>query len=248
VPPAPPDYSVVVPAFDEERYLPRTLESLRAAMASVPWRGEVIVCDNASTDATAAIAAAAGARVVPEPVHRIARVRNAGAAEARGRWLVFVDADTEVPPGTLRAALARLDAGTHAGGGSVLEMPATGSRSADLVVRTWNRLSRRFQLAAGSFVWVRREAFEAVGGFPESVYAGEEIGFARAVRRWGKARGLRFEVLDGIPVRTSARKVEWYPAWMLLGTMVVLTLCPLLLRSRTFCRIWYRRPVPAAGG
>ena len=55
---------------------------------------ELIVCDNNSTDRTAAIAAAAGAIVVFEPINQISRARNTGAARATGDWLLFVDADS----------------------------------------------------------------------------------------------------------------------------------------------------------
>jgi glycosyltransferase involved in cell wall biosynthesis len=237
-----PDYSIVVPAFDEEEHLPGTLEAIRGAMAAVPRRGEVVVCDNNSTDGTAAVARAAGARVVFEPVNQIARARNAGARAARGRWLVFVDADTTPSGPLLREALDLLASDRVAGGGSVVHMPSVGSRAGDLLVRTWNRISRRFHVAAGSFLFARRDLFEEVGGFPEWMYAGEEVGLTLRLRRAGRRRGLSFRVLDRHPVVTSPRKMEWYPSWVILGTLLLFTLCPLLARSRTFCRIWYRRP------
>src|SRR5512134_3000255 len=89
--------SVVVPAYNEERLLPDSLRGIRAAMEAFDrrgWASELIVCDNNSTDRTAAIAREAGARVVFEPVNQISRARNAGAAEAGGDWIFFVDADS----------------------------------------------------------------------------------------------------------------------------------------------------------
>jgi len=86
-----PDYSIIIPAYNEEALLPRTLRSLRRAMERLPeYEGEVIVTDNASTDRTAGVAAAHRARVVHEPHRQIARARNAGArlpvtAEQRDR-------------------------------------------------------------------------------------------------------------------------------------------------------------------
>jgi len=79
------DYSVIVPAFNEEAFLGHTLDALRQAMATVSLHGEVIVTDNNSTDTTAEIAAASGAKVVFEPVNQISRARNAGARQAAGR-------------------------------------------------------------------------------------------------------------------------------------------------------------------
>src|SRR5262245_15085952 len=89
--------SVIVPAYNEEKLLPATLQSIRGAMAGFTrngWATELLVCDNNSTDRTAELARAAGAKVVFEPVNQIGRARNAGAAGAGGDWLVFVDADS----------------------------------------------------------------------------------------------------------------------------------------------------------
>ncbi len=236
-----PDYSIVVPAYDEELLLGETLARLRQAMGASPLLGEIVVCDNNSTDRTATVATEAGARVVFEPVNHIARARNTGARAARGRFLVFVDADTVVPPALLGHALESLLSGRACGGGAEVVMEGVDGLSCHLVA-LWNAFSRWRRLAAGSFVFVLREAFVAVGGFSESVYASEEIWLSRAVKRWGRPRNLRFEILQGDPVVTSGRKARWYPAPVLLGVALFMTLMPLALRSRRFCWLWYRRP------
>src|SRR6266581_4097605 len=90
--------SIIVPAFNEERLIGETLGAVNAAAVAFGRRGwemEVIVCDNNSTDATAKLARASGARVVFEPVNQIGRARNSGAAAATGDWLIFVDADSK---------------------------------------------------------------------------------------------------------------------------------------------------------
>lgn len=238
-----PDYSILVPAFNEERFLPETLDSLREAMASVPWRGEIVVCDNNSTDSTAAIAGAHGARVVFEPVNQISRARNAAAAGSRGRWLVMVDADTRIEPQLLRSALERLATGRVCGGGAFVRMDIGMTPGMRALVAFWHFLSRRFHLAAGAFVFCTREAFDAVGGFSLQVYAGEEIGFSRAAGRWGRRRGLAFEIIESPPVLTSGRKTEWFSPLALYGTFVLFAIFPFLIRSKAFCWYWYRRPV-----
>ena len=242
----PPRWSVVVPAFDEEALLPATLATLRGAMPAVPHPGEIVVCDNNSRDRTAEVARAAGATVVFEPVNQIARARNTGARAARGEWLVFVDADTAVTPALLRDAVDALSSGRACGGGTRVRFDGPQGRFPRALAAVWDRVSKAFQLAAGSFVFARRDAFDAVGGFPESVYAGEEVLLSLRLKKWGRARRIPFVVLEGHAVVTSARKLEWFPAWRLLGTMMLFTVCPFLMRSRRFCSVWYDRP-PASG-
>jgi glycosyltransferase involved in cell wall biosynthesis len=237
-----PDYSIIVPAYNEEALLPATLARLADAIGRAPLSGELVVCDNNSTDATARVAAAAGARVVFERTNQISKARNTGARAARGRHLVFVDADTEVSPGLLAKALQALESGKVCGGGSTIVMEGDRGPVADWLIGRWNALSVRRRLAAGSFLFARRDAFFAVGGFSERVYASEEIWLARALRRWGRPRGLDFVILEEHPVLTSGRKADWYPASTLLLTALLILLFPFLVRSKRFCWLWYRRP------
>src|SRR5262245_54297804 len=90
--------SVIIPAYNEEKYLSGTLEAATVALLSMP-DAEVIVVDNQSTDSTREIAESFGATIVDEAVHNIARVRNTGSVAATGEVLVFLDADTTVAPG-----------------------------------------------------------------------------------------------------------------------------------------------------
>src|SRR5580765_5142801 len=106
--------SVVIPAFNEEKLIGASLESVRKAMAAfgdAGWDSEVIVCDNNSTDRTAEIARAAGATVVFEPVNQISRARNCGAAHANGDWLVFVDADSSPGDGLFAEVAEEIQSG-----------------------------------------------------------------------------------------------------------------------------------------
>src|SRR5204863_4917548 len=98
--------SLIIPAYNEEALLAGTLRALRAAAdaAGVPY--EIIVVDDGSTDRTAAIARAEGARVVSVTLRNIGATRNAGARAATGQLLIFVDADTMVPRDALAGAVA----------------------------------------------------------------------------------------------------------------------------------------------
>lgn len=236
------DYSIIIPAFNEEELLPATLAKLHDAMSQLPEQGEIIVVDNNSTDATAELARMSGARVVFESVNRISTARNAGANEALGKWLVFVDADTLVPSALLRQAIEALGTGDTGGGGSCIRFGPDAKESLPFALRLWNRISLGLRLAAGSFIYCRADGFTTVGGFSDKVYAGEEILFSRQYKAWCRKQDLRFVIITDHPVFTSARKLEWYSTFGLAGSFLTLLFFPFLLRSRFFCRFWYERP------
>ncbi len=235
------DYSIIVPAYNEEALLTGTILELRTAMASVPLDGELIVVDNNSTDKTAEIAGGLGARVVFEPMNQISRARNAGARTARGRYLVFVDADTRIAPALLRQALGNLESGRCCGGGAVVVLDSDMHRGARLVLRFWNWLSVRLDLAAGCFVYCRREDFVGCGGFSEQVYASEEIWLSRCLQRAGRRTGRGFCIISKPGAVSSGRKLLWHGQGQQLALLVLL-LFPFLVRYKRFCGFWYRRP------
>ena len=105
----------------------------------------------------------------------------------------------------------------------------------------WNRVSALAKLAAGSYVYCYRQAWEECGGFDEAVYAGEELYFSRRLKRWARRHGLRFEILTQTPVVTSARKMEWYGQGQLLWRALKM-LRPGAVKRRDDCELWYTRP------
>ena len=230
--------SVVVPAFNEERLLAGSLAAVREAMSAFP-QGELIVCDNNSTDRTAEIARAAGASVVFEPVNQIARARNRGAAAASGDWLVFVDADSYPSRELFADALQAMRRGDCLAGGATI-----GFDTRDPYVRFWiafwNGLSRRARWMAGSFIFCEAAAFRAIGGFDEALFAGEEIDLSRRLKRVARAQGKQVVILDRHPLYTSDRKIHLYTkrehAVFMLKTLLF---AGRNLRDRKACYAWY---------
>jgi len=234
--------SIVVPAFNEERGLAAALRSIRdatAALDAAGWSSDLIVCDNNSTDGTAAIAWEHGAEVVVEPVNQISRARNTGAARATGDWLVFVDADSH-PSRELFADMARVIAGGRClGGGSTVRLDAPDLLSR-LVVSGWNTISRATRWAAGSFIFCEASAFREVGGFSLELFAAEEIDLSRRLKRLGRRRGRTVVILHDHPLRTSARKKDLYTAREHLAFMVkTIVRGGRTLRSAAQCYQWY---------
>lgn len=238
-----PAVSLLIPAYNEETLLPSVLERVRASFAAIAFPSyEIVVCDNHSTDRTGEVARAHGAKVAYEEHNQISRARNTAAKAAAGRWLIFLDADTLLSPELLRQTLDCFEGGKICAGGAGLrfDLPNVGPFAA-VMTWLWNRASRFFGLAAGSYVFCYREAWQEVGGFDERVYAGEEIFFSHRLKRWAKQRGLRFRILTDHPVVTSARKVEWYGQWGLIWHCVLM-MRPGAVRDRKACSLWYSRP------
>ncbi len=198
--------SFVIPAHNEEKLLPRTLDAIHVAAQALEQQYEIIVASDASTDATADVARDKGANVVSIDRHHIAAARNEGAKVATGDPIIFVDADTVVPTTTLRAALKALDGGAI-GGGITVGFDEDLAFFGRFLLNFWNTVSRWRGWAAGCFIFVRREAFEAVGGFDEQYYVGEEIFLSTALKTQG-----RFVILRD-SVSSSARKTKSHSSW-----------------------------------
>lgn len=206
--------SLIIPAFNEERLLGASLASIQTAAAAFErrgWERELIVCDNHSTDQTAAIARAAGARVVFEPVNQIARARNCGAAAATGDWLVFVDADSHPSAELFDDVAAQILAGACLAGGCTLRMDER-YWAGGFLTQLWNFISRWRRLLAGSFIFCETAAFRELGGFSQELYVGEELELSTRLKRLAADRGRTIMVLHRHPLVTSARKLRLYTA------------------------------------
>ncbi len=225
--------SFVIPAHNEETVIEQTLRTLRASAQALGESYEVIVVDDASTDRTAEIARSCGAEVVPVNLRRISVVRNAGARAARGDVLIFVDADTLVPAKALISAVETIRQGA-VGGGARVQMDGGVPVWAPtlMTLASWSLCLLR--LAAGCFLFARRDAFEAVGGFDEEYYASEEIHLSRAL----KAQG-RFVIVSETVI-TSGRKTRLFSARQLLLQMAILASGGRsVLKRRESLGFWY---------
>lgn len=235
--------SIVIPAYNEAAHLPSTIAGVHRAFetASPGTPFEIVVCNNNSTDDTGTIAASLGARVAFEPHNQISRARNTGAREARGEWLVFLDADSTLPASLLREMLEGISSGRCHGGGAPVRFDTARLRwGPSLVVGTWNIVSRVSKLAAGSFIFCRRADWDTIGGFDETFYAGEELNFSTKLKKELARQGRNFAILS-TPVPTSARKLEWNTDWQLLK-LIPLALRPGAWKNREACAFWYQRP------
>jgi len=237
-----PDYSIIVPAFNEAHWLPKTLANLKLAIRSQSQTGELIVVDNNSNDNTAEIARSSEAKVIYEPINQISRARNTGAHAARGRYLFFVDADTSISSDLLTEALELLNSGEASGGGAVVEFDGPVDPLATIALQLWTSISTKLSLAAGCFIFCRQQDFIAVGGFSQEVYASEEVWLSLALKRKAKKLGTKFYIITKYPAISSARKLYWYNLSEKFLLLCMGLVFPFFVRFKGLCRFWYYRP------
>jgi glycosyltransferase involved in cell wall biosynthesis len=208
-----PRYSVVIPAYNEEKLLGRLLDSLDVARAAYGNADaiEVIVADNVSTDRTVEIARARGCRVASVERRVIAAVRNAGARAAVGEHLAFVDADTQVHPRTFVEIDKALATGRVVGGatGATLERRSLGIA---MVYLTLVPIALLTGMDTG-VVFVRRRDFEELGGYDESRLVAEDGAFLLSLKRLGKTRGQRLKRVTSAKVIVSTPKFDEFGDW-----------------------------------
>lgn len=233
---------MVIPAYNEERYLGATLESVRAAMGVYRQRYgapvEVVVVNNNSSDGTEDVARAHGARVVFEARNQIATARNTGAKAAQGQIVAFLDADDRMSPNFLVCIEETMASAAYIGGGARIRWDKRSPW-----VSLFNALGNGMRRALGvsnALPFTARTYFERVGGFDERYYAGEDMKFATDLKRLGKRLGKKFRVVQDGYVLKSARKFERYGGGVVMLGFLLFLLNPWLVRSKTACFFWYR--------
>ena len=219
--------SVVVPTLDEASSLAQTLIAARRSGA-----GEIVVVDGGSRDATREVAAPLADAVVVAARGRAAQM-NAGAAAARGDVLLFLHADTRLPDGFADAVAQALAPPDVVGGFFAVELDAPGWRYR-MIGRLISARSRRTGGATGDqAIFVRRDVFEALGGFA-SLPLMEDLELMRRLKRRGR--------LVALPqaVTTSARRWERRGVWRTVLLMWTLRLAFYAGVSPDTLARWYR--------
>ena len=200
--------SIIIPAFNEERHLRQAIMAIRksiAVAASSHISAELIVVDNESTDNTRKVAEKLADHAYSESRHVIAAVRNTGAFHAKGKYFIFVDADTLIPPALVKDFVNILAGGAVTVGCNVMPSPLNPFERA--VFKTFNLVLRasvsRGAAFSGNCVGYRRDVFEKLAGFDEERVASEDHDLSNRASKLGKAVFLKH-----LTVLTSNRRIR----------------------------------------
>jgi glycosyltransferase involved in cell wall biosynthesis len=211
---APSRLSLIIPAYNEEAYLPRLLDTVdvaRSRYARGPGAVEVIVADNRSTDKTAEIARARGCQVVQVEKRVIGAVRNGGVQAAQGDVLCFVDADARIHPDTFNAVDRALKTGEVVAGATGVRL----ERMSFGIGVTFVLMLPMIWLTGmdTGVVFCRREDFDAIGGYNERLLAAEDVRFLWDLKRLGRPRKQRLARLRSSKALASMRKFDEHGDW-----------------------------------
>ena len=209
-----PRFSLIIPARNEEAYLPRLLDSIdvaRNVYHGRPDQIEVIVADNVSTDRTAQIARQRGCRVVRVETRNIGAVRNGGIRASSGEIVTMVDADARIHAATFNVVDETLRTGRVIAGatGVTLERWSLGLG----VTYAWMAVLVWLIGIDTGLVFCTREDFDTVGGYNEKRRFAEDVEFLWQLRRLGRPRGQKLTRATSAKAIASTRKFDLYGDW-----------------------------------
>ncbi|MDT8376729.1 MAG: TIGR04283 family arsenosugar biosynthesis glycosyltransferase [Mariprofundaceae bacterium] len=206
--------SIIVPILNEAETLPGLLEHLSG------WRDrgcEVLLVDGGSRDDSAALAVNAGFDMIPSPRGRASQM-NAGARVMHGKVLLFLHADTRLPPDALHWIEAAMREPRRHWGRFDVRIDAS-QPLLRVVSAMINLRSRLTGISTGDqAMFVRRELFHAVGGFPDQPLM-EDVELSRRLKRQSRPACLAAKVV------TSARRWQQYGKWRTITLMWWLRWC-----------------------
>ncbi len=235
--------SIIIPAYNEEAYLPATMDSIKAAVARLDSgiHVDVVVVDNDSDDGTAAVALERGAKIIHEPMRGVAHARNSGARNADGDVLVFIDADVIVPPNLLNEICVVMCDPACVGGAVDVEYRPQ-RLSTKFYLQAWRLLARLAGMAQGPTQFCRHSAFEALGGYDPQVWIGEDVDFYWSLKKFAKAESGTVRLIRCPRVQPSSRRFDKWPVWKALVWTNPLFIA-LFRRRKRFWGAWYSHPV-----
>lgn len=207
-------FSVVIPAYNEEKYIDKCLRSIVAASQNIDNCVEMVVVLNRCTDNTEHIAQSYGAKVVEENSKNLSKIRNVGALASSGDIIITIDADSWMSINLLKDIQECMQKNRYIGGG-VITKPERVSLGIFLTGLFF--LAPRIVLngiSMGLF-WCHRDIYFAINGFDEELLTGEDLDFSFRLKKYGKKHKPRkgYKVIYSSYIGTSCRKWDQFGDW-----------------------------------
>ena len=214
--PTQPFISVIIPAHNEEEFLPATLEALKKQTYA---KFETIVVTNGCTDNTGEAVRGKCSRLFELDERGLGPARNLGAARAKGNLLLFLDADTILEPTALHLIASRFK--RHHSAGTLRGVPDQDKRSYKLIYFLKNLVHKtRAHHGSSGVILCWKDHFHAVGGFDNELYLRENSDLMKKLRQFGS-----YKYISRTPAITSMRRYEktgtsemvllWLKVWVL---------------------------------
>ena len=213
--------TIIIPAFNEEAYLPSTLDSIQTSAAHLCSDSDAeidtIVVDNNSVDDTAVV------------------------ARSKGATVIHVDADV-ILPSTLLAEIHTAMSDPACVGGAVDVEYRPKRRFIRFYLGAWRLLSRLTGMAQGATQFCRKSVFDEVGGYDEQTWIGEDADFFWALKKQARRTGRMARFIEEPRVQASSRRFDKWPIWKILLLTNPLFIA-LFHRRKAFWSGWYSRAV-----
>jgi len=203
--------SCIVPAFNEEKWLARTLKSLLESAKKCNEEVEIIVVDNCSMDKTSEVAGRFPVKTIFFPVSGRELAKNRGASVAQGDTLVFVDADLIVTDNFF-SEIYEKSLNPYFVGGGMKRVKLTRWSLGIFVSMFFVAITLLLNQITVGVIWVRKSVFEAIGGFRIGKFF-DDIDIAIRMKKYAKVENKKFESLKKSVLTWSTRRFDKYGNW-----------------------------------
>ena len=205
--------SIIIPAYNEERYLSGALESAESQTLDHEDL-EVIVVNNASTDDTAGVYHSFFSKnslqsfLVDEPLLNPGRAKNSGAFHASGEVLLFLDADSRMDPNLAREVYDRYSGGYLMG---IVRIRADSDDGMANLYFDFIHWGKRLVHITANMGYCQRELFLSLGGFGTDLKHAEDLEFFTRAKKALKEAGRPWCIIENTPISTSSRRMDRLP-------------------------------------
>ncbi|WP_088226783.1 alpha/beta fold hydrolase [Desulfosporosinus sp. FKB] len=207
-------FSIIIPAYNEEKFIGRCLDSIVAASPPYPDQVEVIVVLNRCTDRSEEIARSYNCVIVKEDRKNMSIIRNAGAKVSRGEIIATIDADSRMTDNMLTEIEEKLLTGMYIGGGVKMKferLPLGVLLQGLILIPS----IIKYKGVTAGILWCYKKDFDAINGFNENQRMLEDVDFGLRLKNWGRKCGKKYGTITKAQMIVSLRKADKCGNWIL---------------------------------